>query len=343
MSKKILILGSGAIGCCVAADFSKAQIDFQILDPWPDVISVIKSRGLHITMSHEEIQTNPLKGIYLHELANTTECFDIIFLASKANEARWLTEFIKPYMHPQSVIVGLMNGMTNQSIASIVGQDRVIGCVLELSAESFVAGHIKRKTPISKTWMCLGELKGEITPRLIEIQKLLQNVATVDISKNIESAKWMKLVTNAMVLAPFAMLKANSYDAIHLPQMQKLMMNIGIEAIAVGSALGYSIEGIFGLTVAQLGTTPQQISENLVNTLISHIGNKSQNAITQDIIKKRRSETPFINGLIVEQGKSCDIPTPANQAIAEIIRQIENNEIYACASNIDLAINLSMS
>ena len=342
MSKNILILGAGAIGSCVAANFSQANIRHLIVDPWPDLITKVQEHGLQITMPDHEIRTPPLKAIHLHELASSSELFDIIFLACKANEARWLTEFIKPFMHSQSVIVGLMNGMMNQDIASIVGSERLIGCVLELSAESFEAGHITRKTPPAKTWMCVGELNGQITPRLLEIQGLLQHVATVDLSKNIEAAKWTKLITNVMVLAPFAMLKADSYAALQLPKMRQLVLDLGIEAIAVGQALGYPVEGIFGLTVEELGKTPKQISEKLVSTLISHIGKKSQNAVTQDIIKKRRTETSFLNGLVVCQGLACHIPTPANRAIVEVIRRIELQEIAAGMENIDLAISLTM-
>ena len=145
-----------------------------------------------------------------------------------------------------------------------------------------------------------------------------------------------------MVLAPFAMLKAESYAALQLPKMRQLVLDLGIEAIAVGQALGYPVEGIFGLTVEELGKTPKQISEKLVSTLISHIGKKSQNAVTQDIIKKRRTETSFLNGLVVCQGLACHIPTPANRAIVEVIRRIELQEIAAGMENIDLAISLTM-
>ena len=342
--KKIAILGAGAIGGCVSANFSQAGIDHWVIDPWPAVIDVVRTQGLKITSSDGDFQSAPLKAIHLHELASLPiDYFDIVFLASKAGDAKWLSEFILPYLHSSSMVVVLMNGMMNQAVAKIVGEDRTIGCVLELSAESFEAGLIKRKTPPARTWMGLGELDGQLTPRLDEIKSLLQHVTTIDITTNIEGAKWTKLVTNAMVLAPFAMLRAESYEALELPHMRNLVLQIGIETIAVGQALGYQLEGIFGLSDSEMKQEPQVIAEKLVTTLLGHIGKKSQNAVTQDVIKKRRTETPYLNGLVVQHGMSLGIPTPANQAIVEVMRQIEQRIIPANISNIDLAIALTKS
>jgi ketopantoate reductase len=62
MSKNILILGAGAIGSCVAANFSQANIRHLIVDPWPDLITKVQGHGLQITM-----QKNPdIFNGYLH-------------------------------------------------------------------------------------------------------------------------------------------------------------------------------------------------------------------------------------------------------------------------------------
>jgi len=139
------------------------------------------------------------------------------------------------------------------------------------------------------------------------------------------------------------MLKAESYEALQLPHMRDLVLQIGVETIAVGQALGYQLEGIFGLSDSEMEQEPQVIAEKLVTTLLGHIGKKSQNAVTQDVIKKRRTETPYLNGLVVQHGMRLGIPTPANQAIVEVMRQIEQHIIPANISNIDVAIALTKS
>ena len=338
---EILILGSGAIGGSVAADFIMAGIPISIADPWPSLIEKVRSEGFHIYLPDTDFQSPSNQALHLSDFAKINPKYDVVFLAVKAQDARWLTEFIKPYLKEDGVLIPLMNGMMNSAIASIIGKDRLIGSVIELSAESFEPGVIKRKTPPNKTWFAIGEFDGQISDRLKMLQNLLQHTAKVDFSDQIENAKWTKLVTNAMILAPFAMIKATSYDALSDSNMRQLVLQIGEEAISVGRALGYEIEKIFGLSEQDMLGAPAEISRKLVETLIGHIGKKSQNATTQDVLKGRITETRFINGLIVEQGQKLNIPVLGNQAICQIIAEIESSRITANYSNISLACKLA--
>ena len=85
---------------------------------------------------------------------------------------RWMTELIKPYLKSDGVLVGLQNGMNDDSIASIVGRGRTVGCVVELQAELFTPGQIQRNTTRKGTWFSVGELDGSSTPRVHEIAPL---------------------------------------------------------------------------------------------------------------------------------------------------------------------------
>ena len=75
-------------------------------------------------------------------------------------------------------------------IVPIVGNERDIACVIELSAEIFEPGVVKRNTDHSRTWFALGELHGRITSRLREITQILSAVGKAETSGNIRGAKW---------------------------------------------------------------------------------------------------------------------------------------------------------
>jgi 2-dehydropantoate 2-reductase len=45
--------------------------------------------------------------------------------------------------------------------------------------------------------------------------------------------------------------------------------------------------------------------------------------VYQDILKKRRTEVDFINGLVVKKGREAGVPTPFNEAMTSVIKQIE--------------------
>ncbi len=55
----------------------------------------------------------------------------------------------------------------------------------------------------------------------------------------------------------------------------------------------------------------------------------------QDILKGRRSEVDFINGLVVEKGKAVGVPTPGNEAITDLLKRVERGELKPGPENIN--------
>ena len=333
----IAVLGAGAIGSNVAADLAMAGYRPTVIDPWPAQVDALRTFGLKVQLPDGELQCPPLDAYNLCDMARLRRDFDVVLLAVKAQDARWMAEFIAPYVKSSGVVVGLMNGMMDDTIAGVIGHSRTVGCVLELSAESFEPGRVRRKTPRARTWIALGELDGRMTARLLELQSILSNVAHVDLTSNIAGAKWTKLVANTIILAPFAMLGADSYDALREPDMLAFAVRIGKETIAVGQALGYRLEPVFGLTADEMGDEPGTIAEKLATTLAGHVGKKSRNAVLQDHIKGRRTETNQLNGLVVTQGRAVGIATPANEAVATITQRKERGELEPAPTNLALA------
>ena len=79
MARKIAVLGAGAIGSCVGADFTQAGHDVVLIDQWPAHVEATKERGLYIKVANEERQI-PVKAFHLCELAAWQPQFDVVFL-----------------------------------------------------------------------------------------------------------------------------------------------------------------------------------------------------------------------------------------------------------------------
>ena len=167
MNKKIAVVGTGAIGSSVGADLTDAGYDVTIVDQWPQHVEAMKSSGLHIEMTDLDLKI-PVTAYHLCEMASVKPAFDIVFLTSKSYDTRWLAEFIKPYLKVDGTLVSLQNSMNDDDHASIIGKERTVGCVIELSAEIFTPGKVQRNTTRSGTWFAVGELDGQITERAKE-------------------------------------------------------------------------------------------------------------------------------------------------------------------------------
>ncbi len=324
MEKKIAVLGAGAIGSSVGADLTKAGHNVVLIDPWPAHMEAMKANGLRVVMSDEDLHT-PVRAYHLCEVCTLNQQFDIVLLAAKSYDTCWMAEFIKPYLKPDGVLVGLQNGMNDESIVAIVGYPRTMGCVVELSAEVFTPGLVQRNTTHNSTWFGFGELDGRVTPRLRELEEIMSCVAKVSITTNIWGAKWAKLVNSSMILSVFGMLGLQSWEATDIPGVFKLCIQVGRETMAVGAALGYTMEPIFGFSAEELMGSTDEIVEKLLRAVLGHLGpsaRKARGVVLQDYLKGRYSEADFLSGVVVKKGKEANIPTPANEAVTEINNQI---------------------
>ena len=319
---RIAVLGTGANGSCIAASLLGAGRDVIAIDQWPEHVEIIRRDGLTIEMA-EGNQHVRLPAHHLCDIATFNEPFDVVLLAMKAYDTRWACELIKPHLKPDGMLIGMQNGMQAETVVDVVGAGRTLGCVIELSSEMFTPGRVKRNTAPANTWIGLGSLGGGTEQRLAEMQTLLSPVGTVEIKANILAAKWSKLVVNAMCLGPFAMVGLTIYDALKLPGMRDLIIEIGEEAMRVGHDLGHPVEPIFGLTQADLAGSNRP-AEKLFDTLASHVGpGRGRNTVLQDLLKGRASEVDMINGLVVEEAQRRGYAAPANARVLEIVRQIE--------------------
>jgi 2-dehydropantoate 2-reductase len=100
--------------------------------------------------------------------------------------------------------------------------------------------------------------------------------------------------------------------------------------------LGYTIEAIYGLSPEQfMGSTDEVLEKNL-RTLVTHIGRKARNSVLQDHLKGRYSEVDFLNGLVVKKGREANVPTPLNEAVTQLTRQIQTGALKPDRSNLPL-------
>ncbi|RPI47665.1 MAG: 2-dehydropantoate 2-reductase [Betaproteobacteria bacterium] len=335
MPKRIAVLGAGAIGSSVGADLTEAGYDVTLIDQWPAQVQAMQARGLRIVMPDRELRTR-VRAMHLCDLAGCDPRFDIVLMAVKSYDTRWLAQLIEPYLTPEGWFVGVQNGMNDEAIASIVGRSRVIGCCVELSAEIFTPGIVQRNTPRTGTWFGLGELDGRLTERVHALETILRNAGKVSVTGNIVGAKWTKLIANTMTMGPFGLLGLKNWEAAELPGMFEISVRLGRESMAVGAALGYRMEPIFGLLADEFAGASDEVLITAMKTLLGHVGSNSRTAVVHDNLKGRRSELEHISGLVVRKGKELGIPTPCNAAVAEIDRRIHRGELRMEPANFEL-------
>lgn len=323
--KKIAVLGAGANGASIGVDLVRAGEDVVLIEQWPEHVRAMRANGARIEMPDETLQV-PVRVHDFCEVATFRSQFDVVLLLMKAYDTRWACELIKPYLKADGLVVGVQNGMTVDDIADVVGPERTMGCVIEISSMMFDPGVVQRDSPPSRSWFAVGSIDAATKGREDEAADLLRRAGAVEVVDDIRSAKWMKLVSNATTLVTTAILGVPMLEAVSLPGMRELMLRSGQEALTAGAALGHQVLPIFGLAPADVRDR-DTVVETLLDTLLAgFVLPTTKTTILQDWVKGRHSEVDDINGAVVAAGARLDFPTPVNAAVVELAHRIERHE-----------------
>jgi len=334
MGAKIAVFGSGAIGSCVAASLSAAGEDVTIIDQWPQHIEAMKAGGVRVVTKQDDTTTR-VNACHIYELATYEPVFDIAFITVKSYDTQWMAKLISGYLAEDGVLVGLQNAFNDDANAQMVGRERTMGCVVELSCEIFTPGMVQRNTVPNGTWCSVGERDGSDTTRLREVQRLLKLVGNCDTTNNIYGAKWTKLIANSMT-CPFSSLGMKNWEAMELPGMFDFSVEVGKESFAVGQALGFRVEPLFGLTNKQISQDSTDAISTVMRKMVKDVGPNARTHAAQDHAKGRRSEIEYINGRVDLEGRRLNIATPYNHSVCEIARKTHKGLITLDSSNLTL-------
>jgi 2-dehydropantoate 2-reductase len=334
--KRIAVVGAGANGAAIAADLTLAGLDVTCIEQWPAHVEAIRADGVKVKSPDGAVKTAPLRIFHLCEVAELREPFDLVLVVVKAYDTRWHCELIAPLVADDGLVVGVQNGMTLDEMAAAVGPRRTLGAVIEIAGNMFEPGVVERQTDAAGTWFALGAYDESARGREEEAAAVLRHTGTVEVTADIRSAKWMKLVANAAEMVPSAILDLTLLDALRVPGMRAVMDAAGTEALNTALALGHEIVPMFGQEgIEEL--PPERYAGALLDAVVAGWSLESTRvAVLQDWIKGRRAEGEEINGLVAAEQDRLGLATPVNERLIEIARRIESGELRPGPENAEL-------
>lgn len=294
--EKIIILGSGAMGCLFAAHLAAASQPVVILDAWQEGIQAIQNEGVRMIQAdgsqiHYSVQatTNPL------------DCRNARYalVCVKSWQTHAAAKLLAACLAPKGVAITLQNGLGNYEILSMtLGAERASLGTTTFGAALLAPGLVKAG----------GE--GEITlannNRLAQLRQILElaeiKVRSVD---DLTSLLWGKLVINAAINPITALLGISNGEILRNPNARNLAQQTAEEAVQVANAMGIQLP--YELPLIQIEQVLEKTAAN-------------QSSMLQDLQRRAPTEIDQINGAIVRYGEMCGVPTPINQTLVQLLK-----------------------
>jgi len=335
--KRMAIAGAGAVGSLIGGYLSKGGEDVILIEPsWMEHIQAIRRHGLIIDGCRGKHLVS-IKALHASELDQLEKrSLDILFLAVKSNHTERVLNLMLPYLRDDAWVVSCQNGINTDIISNIVGSSRTIGCMMRFDVALWEPGRVTQ-TGGAEVTFTIGELSGEVTPRIQEISRILDLCAKSRITTNIMGELWAKLALNCMV-NPLSGITGYTVAQLYQDErVRHIYQIIAAEVIQVAKALGYKVEPVLGLSADLWEHSGEGDVQEAMITRGKVGGTESYPSLFQDIIKGRPTEIEWLNGYVIRRGKEAGIPTPANEVILSLVKEIEDGKLRYSPANIDTA------
>ena len=265
--------------------------------------------------------------------------YDIIFLMTKQQNNKEVVQMLKGFLAQDGVLVTFQNGLPEMQIASVLGEDRVLGCTVAWGATMQSPGVCELTSEPDALSFSLGSISSTRSRHFDKVKELLEKMGTVDVEDNFIGTRWSKLLINAAFSGMSAVLGCTFGEAAGPKESRRIVQALIKECIDVCAAGGIRIEPVQGKDIVKLldykGPVKKALSFFIIPLAIrKHARLKA--SMLQDLEKGKLTEVDAINGAVSDYGRKVGVPTPMNDKVVEIIHGIERGELKPCFDNLKL-------
>ena len=323
-SPRICIIGPGAIGGIVAGLLTWEGYTVQLVSKYPELAKKISRNGIQIEGYGGDF-TIPVPAVAYPEELNGD--FDYILIATKADSLVEVAEKMLPFLHNNSRVVSMQNGICEDMLAKVVGEERTVGCVVGFGGTMHEPGRVEMT---SGGEMVIGNWNRQRDQELKQLAAILSHVVETRISDNILQELYSKLIINSCITTLGAV--SGQYLGAMLASRlsRKLFIEVIREALAVADAMGIRVPaGAGGKLDYYKFMAPGPLSGIRRHLTIRVIGMKYRrlkSSSLQSLERGRKTEVDIYNGYIARKGKELGVGTPVNEKLNQMVAEIEQGK-----------------
>ncbi|MGH7643011.1 MAG: amidase family protein [Candidatus Dormibacteria bacterium] len=306
---RLTIIGAGAIGGTIGAHLIRDGHEVLLCDADPLHVAAINRDGLTIEGPVESF-TVSARAVTPDQLPNQIEHAAI---AVKSHHTGAAVEPLRGRLARDGYLVSFQNGLTQDSLAAVVGWDRLLASFVNFGADVMAPGRIMQGNIGT---FRVGEPRlGEITDR---VRDLGATLPYAEPTANIMGFLWGKEAYGAMLYAG-AVSDLSIADSLEDPRWQPLMLAIAREVLAQAPVTPECFDGF----------DPADLENSLARLVtFNRTSAKSHSGIYRDLMVRRRKTE--VDDLL------HDLKGPLTTLTGKLIQAIERGERTCEVANLEL-------
>lgn len=328
------IIGAGSLGTIIGALMTRGGKPVDLIDTNREHVDALNRDGARVTGQMDLLV--PVTALTPDEM---TGRYDLVFLLSKQTANQAVLSNLLPFLHDESIVCTLQNGIPEPSVAAVVGESRTVGGAVGFGATWIGPGVSSLTTTaeaVKKFAFEIGEMDGVMRPRLEMVQSYLGCVGQTEILDDLMGVRWSKVLMNATFSGMSAALGCTFGDVMDDPRSLLCVVFIADETVRAAHAAGHRMAHMQGEDFEKfLLPAPEAAPEVL--PMIKKIWTQHRQlraSMLQDLEKGRDTEINFINGIVCRTGREHGVATPFNDRVVEIVTEAQTARSVPDFSNL---------
>jgi 2-dehydropantoate 2-reductase len=330
---RIAVIGAGAIGGITAACLAKSGHPIDLVCKHSEIAQRAMGPGLHVFGVGGDFIA-PVNGV--ESISQLQGTYDLVFLATKATDMMQVATELLPFLKPDSLVVSQQNGICEEALATVLGIERVVGCVVGFGATMHAPAELEKT---SEGEFVIGSLDQSQDARLQGLKGLMDLITPTRISGNIMGELYAKLIINSCINSLGAMSGLYLGEMLAKKRARKIFIAIMREAMAVAEAMGLRVEkgagGKLDYYDFLIDGGMAEFKRHLMIRIIGFKYRRLKSSSLQSLERGRPTEIDYLNGYILDKGHELSVPVPVNANVIMIIKAIEAGERRLDPSNLD--------
>ena len=319
-----LVVGAGALGGVITGRLLAAGVEVALATRNRTSAERVLASGVRITGVGGDVMVDVNRVAPLSDC--TGQSFDLVLLATKAQDALDIAPHLLSLLSPDGVILPIQNGGVARIIADRLGEDRILGGLSNFGATMIETGVYEQK---NAGHLLVGELAGGVSERVERIAQALGRAIGVKVSSNLTGAIWSKLLINCSVTTLGALCSQTMRQYMETDAGRKVFRHTYEEALSVALATGIRLERLAVDPIPPgwpSNFAAAKDYESWAEAVIAFYGDVKPSML-QDFERGRTTEIDFINGYVVTLGHASGVPVHMNTTITGLVHQIERGDL----------------
>ena len=295
----MLVAGTGALACLFAARLAAKGNDVTLLGNWPEGVAALRKNKLRLMGFDGSTNHYPVE---VQDGPNCRGDYHQALVLVKSWQTERTARQLMNCLSSKAIALTLQNGLGNAEILqNVLGPERVAIGVTTLGARMIEPGYVQHTGD--------GKVILATHSNLDALVKQLNHAEfQVEVTEDLQSLQWSKLVINAAINPLTALLRVANGELLTRPAAYELMKQAAREAASVAFSLGIKLP--YSDPVKAVEEVAQKTAKNISSML-------------QDVLRGTRTEIEAINGAVVRAGEKTNVPTPISDLLWRMISALD--------------------